>query len=373
MVRHPVPISWMDEIISYYESNKPGHKVWFKRKMNRLSPDEQQQVWQRLEALGHHTGHAETNGHHKPPEEPEAEEQPQQRAKKIVWTDEEWDRLADLVWRVRKNEPTESLVGICKRVMPQFPAERRRIIRVNNDILPLIARLTERDEETLKTADELEKTKHKVEQLQAQIARIPTREEVLGTLTDEEVIQHYGQRLLEILTPEDLLSSLPHEAILSYFPTNELAAHLVRSALETYQDTQRELLGAMRELTTVVKEQQQHKPAPHRPSMPLPKPQVRLPRVTVVGLLPIQQGTVETKLKGRANFNFVDKNRKPDNSAIPDNQDVILLAANFINHSMQDLAKRKAQGTQTKVILHHGGIDTLIRRLDGLLPQPVLV
>jgi hypothetical protein len=164
----------------------------------------------------------------------------------------------------------------------------------------------------------------------------------------EEVILYYGQRVLEILSPDDLLRQLPTEAILSYVPTFDMAAHVIKSGMKMYLDTQRELLGAVRELTHTVKDQQ--KPAQHhhghKPPMPMPRPQVRLPRVTVVGLLPIQQSTVRAKLKGRANFNFVDKNRKPDNMMAPDNQDIILLAANFINHAMQDAA---------------------------LLPQPVLV
>jgi hypothetical protein len=107
--------------------------------------------------------------------------------------------------------------------------------------------------------------------------------------------------------------------------------------------------------------------------MPMPRVNtvVKLPRVAVVGLLPEQQRVVEAKLKGRATFNFVDKIRQAD--AIPANQEIVVLAANFINHALQDQAKKKIAGTATKLVIHHGGIETMVRKLDALLPQTELV
>lgn len=100
-------------------------------------------------------------------------------------------------------------------------------------------------------------------------------------------------------------------------------------------------------------------------SMPVPK--IR-PRVIVVGLLGHQQEEIEAQLGGRAQFHFVDKNRTNRN-AIPANHDYIVLACNFINHALASLAKKTARGTRTKVVAHRGGVDTMVRKLDELLPK----
>lgn len=106
-----------------------------------------------------------------------------------------------------------------------------------------------------------------------------------------------------------------------------------------------------------------------KPLMPARPIHLRLPKVTIVGLLGVQQVKVAERLEGRANFNFVDKNRRVD--AIPVGQDVVLLAASFISHSMSAAAKKAVVGTSTRLVIHHGGVTAMVRKLDGILP-PVI-
>ena len=361
-VRHPVPISWIDEIIGYFLSDKPGQKKWFTRKMNQLSEEEQDEVWSALQA----------RGHSRPDESPQETEDRPARVQ-ISWEDLEWDQLADLVWRARKNDPTETLIGLVKKVMPQFPENRRRNIRVLKEIEPLQERLQKRDEAILAALEDFEIAKLRIVELEDSQKNIPSRDEVLGTLTDEEILHHYGQRVLHLYSPDEILRQYPHEVLLSNVQPAELAAHTIKVGVEMFVENQRELVIAVRELTATVRQQPQPRTTTHgnKPPIPMPRPITgKLPKVTVVGLLPNQQAKVEERLSGRANFNFVDKNRKAD--GIPENQDVILLAANFISHAMQEAAKKRVSGTATKLIVHHGGVDMLVRKLDAILPQGVL-
>lgn len=358
-VRHPVPINWLDEIIGYYLSDKPGQKKWFTRKMNQLSEDEQNEVWKALEE----------RGHRRPVEEETDERTPRLM---IQWEDAEWDQLSDLVWRARKNDPTETLIGLVKKVMSQFPEKRRRNIRVLKEIEPLQQRLQKRDEEILASLEAYEYAKLRIIELEQHQQAVPSRDEVLGTLTDEEILQHYGQRVLHLYSPDDILKQYSPEVLLSNIQPADLAAQAIKTGVEMFLDTQKELVGAVRQLTAAVR-QQQPRTTTHgnKPSIPMPRPiGSKLPKVTVVGLLANQQAKVEERLSGRANFNFVDKNRKAD--GIPEGQDVILLAANFISHAMQSAAKKRVSGTTTKLVVHHGGVDMLVRKLDDILPQAVL-
>ncbi len=92
-------------------------------------------------------------------------------------------------------------------------------------------------------------------------------------------------------------------------------------------------------------------------------------RVTVIGLLPAQARSLEEKLKGRATFRFVDKtlSGRRRSAAFAGRQDVIVLSADFIGHAIQDNARRAAAGTDCLVVIHHGCVAGMFRRLDALL------
>lgn len=86
------------------------------------------------------------------------------------------------------------------------------------------------------------------------------------------------------------------------------------------------------------------------------------PKITVVGMLPIQQQKLLERLEGLAIFNFVDKNRK--SNVIPDGQDFVVLMGSFISHAIFAQAKKKGCG---KLIVHHGGIEKLALKLAEIL------
>lgn len=344
----PVPLSVVDELCYYFESGKATQRRWFSRKMKALSDEEQERVWQELERRGHKRPGTERTSRHY-----------------IVWTDAEWDKLTEHVWTLRKNNPAEPLLDMARRALPQFPKERQRVIRAAKEIEPLIERLKQRDELAAATTAEAQRLRQQVQQLTEQAAKLISSEEVLGTLTDAEVVERYGKRVLQIMTPDEVLCGYPVEALLSYVPNVELIAQAARVQAEALE-SQQGLAESIRELTAALRSRPASTPMPQRV---ITAARSTLPRVTVVGLLPAQQAEVESRLRGRAQFCFVDKNRT-DGAAIPDNQDVILLAANFIGHGMQELARRKV-GPQTRLVIHHGGISTIARKLDELLPRVV--
>lgn len=368
-------VSWIDELVQLFESKKSGQKIWFSRKMNKLLPEQQDEVWAFLEGRGHKRPKPKK----KKETTPEKQEEQESGRTFIAWTDEEWDQLAEMVWRARKNDPSETLVGLVRKVSDIFPKERRRNIRTANELKQLIERLRQRDENLCVSNDDLEFYKLQISEYEAKHQQIPSREQILSALSDEEVVLRFGETVLQNSSLHDIITRYPTDAILSSVPATDAIGYFLKMGIEMFADSQNQLLNAVRELTSVVRQQQvavQHpKPTTHQPGkqpMPTPRVKSRVPKVTVVGLLANQQAKVEEALKGRANFNFVDKNRKPDSTAIPDGQDFVVLAANFITHSMQEAAKKKLKGSDTKLIVHHGGIETMVRKLEAALPAAEL-
>lgn len=359
-----VSLSAIDEIVALGLSEKPGQKKWFTRKMKELSEDEQNEVWDKLEAQGRTRPDA--------PKKDAADDNGNKGRVVITWSEEEWDRLAQAVWRCRKNDPAATLVGLVRKAISGFPVERRRNIRVVNELKPLLERLTKLDEEYLEATEQAERLQQRVDQMR----EAQSKEQILADLSDDEVVDRFSNRVLSHLAPDDILKNYPPEALIEYIPLPDLVGYCVKTGLEMFTENQAMLTDTLQQLTDVVRRSPQATPS--RPTMPMPRPTpmpmpgtTKLPRVTVVGLLPEQQNKVESKLRGRANFNFVDKNRKAD--AIPDNQDFVVLAANFINHAVQEQAKKKASGTACRIIIHHGGIQTMVKKLQAVLPEPASV
>lgn len=301
--RYPEAISWIDEIVAYYISDKIGQRKWFTRKMNLLSEDQQQSVWTELRER------AVLRPEDRKPE-PEPEKIVRTR-NTVSWTDEEWDQLALMVWRARKNDPSATLIGLVKKVIFQFPERRRRTIRVLNEIKPLIERLQVIDANSESVADDLEFSKLRIAELELIQQKIPTREEVLGALTDEEILHQYGQQVLNLYSPNEILKQYSTDVLLSNVQTSDIIAHAVRSGIEMFLNSQREIVIAVQDLAATIKQQSlDNKTTTHgrKASIPMPRPvPIKLPKVTIVGLLSNQQIKVAEQLKGRAVFNFVDK------------------------------------------------------------------
>jgi hypothetical protein len=336
----------LQELVDMYASGKQGKRNWFTRRMKKHSAADQGKVWKELERLGHH----------RPGEGPS---QPKQSRSMIIWTEDEWDKLAELVWRMRKNAPSDTLVSLAKRAMSQFPQDRQRNIRVNNELKPLIERLKIQDEQLLKLQDECNSLKARLENTQ----EAPSRDEILDSLDDEEVYIRFGDRVLAALTPHEVISRYSQEMLLEHVQLPDMAGALVRGLLESWssQKEDTELTSTLKDLRAAIAANS------NKPKMPTPqvRPQAtRLPKVTVIGMKSNQMQEVQKRLGDRVNFNFVDKNRKAD--AIPTSQDVIVLWASFVTHAMQDQAK-KAAANGTKLIVHHGGVEKMIKEIEGVL------
>lgn len=357
-------ISLADEMYALATAVSPGKKRWFGRKFKVLEPQEREEIVKILEGRGIDLSGLNVG---------DIKKKKHKVREMVMWTDEEWDRLADAIWRARKNDPTKTLISLLKKVMGILPTNRHRTINSTNEIKQLTKRITKLDEESITARTALEEAKVELElareELKAKedkLEKVPTKEEILNSLPDDEVRTHFGERLKEIIDPESLISSFEPAELLDHVPISQTIGRVFEFMLNKWEEDrlyQRELLESIKKLAE--RNMEDSSELKKKQKMPMPNPKVAvkpsLPRVTVLGLLPKQQNQIDNRFKDRAIMNFVDKNR--GDNAIPDGQDVIALAANFSSHSMQDQAKSKL-GSGTKLIIHHGGVAQLIKKID---------
>lgn len=360
-------LSRNEELRTYYESDQPGKKRWFYRKMNLLSEAEQNEVWEFLVECGHkRPGSATAKA--MPPADAEAG--------RVKWTEDEWERLATFVWLARKNHPEETVLALANKVQPQFPKDRQRKLMGWGAVQPLVDRLKAKDALLLKQVEDAEFAQEHAKELTQKLAQMPTEADVLEGLTDDKLKDEFGPRVLNCYKPSEVLNHYHQEALLSAMPMESVLRHV----MEGFLSGQRQIAENLKELTTAIQGMKQ--PAPPTPAVPKPSPPPpappppaptqgqelpRLPKITVVGLLGNQQNEVKRALLGRANFNFIDKERKPND--LPAQQDILVVATKFVGHAHAIAARKVVLGKPTTYIEHKGGILQLIAKLRSELPE----
>lgn len=119
---------------------------------------------------------------------------------RIFWTEEEWDHLAELVYPMRIKYLHEPLTTIVNRAIKQLPKDRQRKLAANT-VEPLIERIQEIHR---RVQNQAKQAKAMQDRLQTYQSRQLNREEILDSLTDEEVLERFGYRM--ILKQLDILS-----------------------------------------------------------------------------------------------------------------------------------------------------------------------
>lgn len=110
----------------------------------------------------------------------------------IRYTVEEWDKLADIIFTMRKNNPACALATLAKKAMSQMPPDRRRVLTVQT-LGPIIDRLKERYRDLDQLAAKAESLDEALTDIRS---RSLTRQNVIQSFTDDELVSLFGQRVL---------------------------------------------------------------------------------------------------------------------------------------------------------------------------------
>ena len=272
--------------------------------------------------------------------------------RKVFWGEDEWDFLVSRVSALCLKEPTTGLTPLAARIMQMMPEEQRRSTHAG-----LITELNKRliEYNRLKWLDvdrELQTAKAELERRKA----APTRQEVIDSLTDEE-IQHLTNKVINSLSPHELCSRFSEQTILDCIsPDAIIAQALMRVVSHSVQHTTllEENLTMLSRLLAELPSEKLRRQQQEKAAAP-----AKLPQVAFVGFKADQIAIVVDKLRGRIRVDVIDKNR----SRFDSSADIIIMWKKFISHSFQDqITTNMKRGA--RLIRFDGGLDNAAREIE---------
>lgn len=344
----------VDSMLALWETGIPAKRMWFARKL-KLSTDEfinqlQEKMKEKGLYLYKYKGkYIVTNSE----SEIIPESKKSKRGQRVTWTAHEWDMLANAVWELRKKDQISSFITLVNAATEVLPKNRRRKLVGINNCTPLQERLAEKFRKMIDSVNESESRKEKIAELEVKLASIPTKEQLLDSLSAEEINTYFSDQVIENLTPADVVSKFSPEDILECIPAPELAGYTFKTLMQSLMEKPQPIIQQISMPPTL--KQLPQKPIKTQINLPIKK----LPKVLIVGgTVGNEKNIIEDGLKDVANISIID--RKTD---LPD-ADFYVIRAKFACHSMQDAVKSKTVG---KYIVHRGGISTMIKSIKDLV------
>lgn len=111
---------------------------------------------------------------------------------KVRYDSAEWDKLADIIFTMRKNNPASALASFVKKAMSQMPPDRRRVLTIQT-LGPIIERLKAKYRDLDQLAAKAESLDEALTDIRS---RSLTRQNVIQSFTDDELVSLFGQRVL---------------------------------------------------------------------------------------------------------------------------------------------------------------------------------
>lgn len=277
------------------------------------------------------------------------------KKKHVKWDAEEWEVLAEQVHLERTKRPKEPLTRLCERAQTQIkqrdPSWRERKLQSPN-LEPLLPRLREIDKRRAACETEVAELRDKLHSLQAK----ESREEVLDSLTDEEVVIYFGKRVIQNMTPDEIAQEFSPQEMLGMMSTPKLCGYAIERYVEDQGRREVQITQRVVEQTTPPEQTNgSHKP--------------KKPRIAIIGCKSDQHQRLYDQYVDRAEIVFVDKSRL-DRGALPNRCDGMITWSNFTSTLQKRVIKAHARSiglTSDRSIVHNGGFAQLAERIEDLL------
>jgi hypothetical protein len=326
------------EVARSYWAKSGNKSAWFDRRMKELTPEERDEVHKIMEAEGIL-----------------AKQPKPQVKKKIELAEEDKEVVINSVWERWLRRPDKSVKQLANQALAQLPGLRGRRLH-GRELEEICVALTDRVEQGQKAAEEANR-----------LRTLPSRDEILNGLSDEEMNRLYRERVLNGMSPAELLARVPLESVIGSIPTPTFigrAVERVGDYLATTVQSQVEALDAIRDRLDRM-QVQQPLPAANMPARAnVESSSGGKVKVVMVGALRDQFNKAAGRLSSLAKFVYVDKNVTTADR-VPDG-DIIVLWVHFASRSLIE-AVRRTFGK--KVYEHHGGVTQLIEKLRTMLVE----
>ena len=279
------------------------------------------------------------------------------KAKKPVvrWSEEEWDKLAEIVCPMRKNYP-DSIATLANRAQKQFPQDRQRPgILTTAQLQPLVERIQRRERGEQGKAE-------KCDQLAAKLTffeGVPsTRQELLTTLGDDEIRQHFLPRLYQMMAPDDVATVFSPEQLLSSMSTGDLAAVVAKRVVEQLEQPTQVFIQ--------LPEQRSQPSIPRLKSQPNGKPK----RIVVIGVKGDEGRHVRDKVGHLCDLTFIEVEKLREEN-VPRNADLVIIWSKFVSHKHRIMVFSVVNGR--KIYEHHFGTKELVKKIENVCRKELAV
>ena len=275
--------------------------------------------------------------------------------KKVFWGEDEWNFVVSRVSALCLKEPTTGITNLAARIMQMMPEEQRRPTHAGL-VTELNKRLIEYNRaHWLDVEHELVTAKAELDRRKA----MPSRSEVLASLTDEE-IQTFAQRILDDLSPDDLCSRFSEQTILDCISPEAVISHAFTKTIASVGQHTRLLEENLTMLSRLLAELPQEKI--RRQLQEKTAAPARLPQVAFVGFKAEQIAIVADSLRGRIRIDVIDKNRNRFESQA----DIIIMWKKFISHSFEtQIIQNMKKGA--RLLRFGGGLESAAREIERAL------
>jgi len=245
---------------------------------------------------------------------------------RIYWNDDEKHKLIDAVFVMRQNDPDSSLISIINRAQAQLPKDRQRTIP-SVKVIPWLS-------EALKT--KFRDMREKARALESAKTEATTAKKTQSDLK---------QRLT------DMVSDARRDAI-KKTSTEDLLIEIMARVETQHQ----EILQRLARL--------EGRAVPVKVEIPKPKPEKKLPRVLVVGMLASQSHEISARFKGRAELLFLPSDGHE--RGIPQ-ADVAIINSRFTPHDTQNKVLDAFNNRGAAGHTVHGGVSAVITKIGEIL------
>jgi len=265
----------------------------------------------------------------------------------IRWTEEEWDKLAELVHAMRRNSP-DAIATLANRAQKQFPKDRQRPgILTTAALQPLVERIQKMDRDLQAKAEKCEEYAAKLTFFDNAPA---TKDELLTSLSDEELRRHFMPRLLQMLAPSEAIAAFRIEQLLDAMTTGDLAAIVAKRLVAQLE----------RPINITVQSPEQRE---SRLPLPRPKTNGRPKRVVIVGIKGDEPRHLREKVGCLCDLTFIEV-EKLHQASVPRNADIVIVWSKFVSHKHREIVL-SAVGP-ARVQEHFGGMVQLVNRIEHI-------
>jgi hypothetical protein len=285
------------------------------------------------------------------------------RTVQAKWGEEEWGVFTRRLAALQLEHPDERISALTEQAQERLPPHSRRTLHTY-DFKDVYKRLTTYNKQQADVYAQmeldLEAAKLELEKRRAE----PTREEILSSLPEEELLERFTKKFLSVLPPAEVVSAFGNDTILACLPTPSIVAFAMGQFFSEYATHSKLMEQNFTVLGRVLAEMPTEKA--HRQvqqSSGTSATPAHLPKLLLVGFKPEQGGIVADRFHGRIRVETQDKNRK---NFAGTSADFIIVLVKFVPQTMIDQIRRAAKSS-CRVILHTGGLETVSQEIERLL------